>query len=76
VTKIDEELDRIVYASETGGGLGGGAEQDRELTKRVHVLMHRQNLAVKKQDTYIAAFNVVLAFANIALVVYQIFFLN
>ncbi len=73
---IDEELNEIVYASDRGVGFGGGIEQERELNKRVQVLMHRQNLEIKKKDTYIATFNVILAFFNIALLVYQIFFVK
>ena len=73
---IDEEIDEIVYASDRGAGFGGGIEQEREQDKRVQVLMHRQNLSVKKKDTYIAAFNVVLAFVNIGLLVYQVFFVK
>jgi len=71
---IDEEIDEIIYASDKGIGFGGGIEQERELSKRIQVLMHRQNLEVKRKDTYIAAFNVVLAFVNIALLTYQVFF--
>lgn len=73
---IDEEIDQIVYASDRGSGFGGGIEQERELNKRVQVLVHRQNLSVKKKDTYIAAFNVVLAFANIGPLACQIFFIK
>ncbi len=71
---IEKEIDDIVYASDKGIGFGGGIEQERELNKRIQVLMHRQNLEVKRKDTYIAAFNVVLAFVNIALLTYQVFF--
>jgi hypothetical protein len=73
---IDNELDEIIYASERGVGFGGGVDQEREMNKRIQVLMHRQNLEIKKKDTYIAVFNVVLAFINIALVVYQVFFVR
>ena len=73
---IDQEIDEIVYASDNGAGYGGGNEQERELNKRIQVLMHRQNLTIKQKDTYIAGFNLILAFANIALLVYQVFFIG
>jgi hypothetical protein len=72
----DKELNEIIYASNNGVGYGGGHDQEIEINRRVQVLMHRQNLEVKRKDTYIAAFNVFLAVVNISLVIYQLFFIK
>ena len=76
MSKVDSELDELIYTVERGGGYGGGEGQQEELDRRAQVLMHRQNLNVKKADTYLAIFNVVIATANISLLAYQVFYME
>ncbi len=74
--KLDEEIDSIIYASERGGGFGGGAGQEEELDRRVQALQRRQGLIIEKRNSWLTLINVLVAILNLALLAYQIFFIG
>lgn len=70
--KLDAELDEIVSLYESGGGFGA-PEAEREHERKFQLLMHRQNLRVKKFNTKLTAANITLTALNVGILIYQVF---
>ena len=70
---IDAELDKLATLYETGGGYGA-PEGELEHQRKFELLLHRQNLRVKRFNTWITVVNVTLTALNVGILVYQVFF--
>lgn len=70
---LDAELDKLASFYESGSGYGS-PEGEIEHQRKFQLLMHRQNLRVKRFNSKVTAFNVVLTAVNIGILIYQVFF--
>lgn len=70
---LDAELDKLTSFYESGSGYGS-PEGELEHQRKFQLLMHRQNLQVKKFNSRLTAANIILTLANISILIYQVFF--
>jgi hypothetical protein len=70
---LDAELNKLATLYESGGGYGS-PEGELEHQRKFQLLMHRQNLQVKKFASRVTVFNVALTALNIGVLIYQVFF--
>jgi hypothetical protein len=70
---IEQELEELISFVDNGGGFGGpDAEAQHE--RKIQLLMHKQLQAVNKRNSNIALANLGIAFLNIGVLIFQIFF--
>lgn len=70
---IEQELEELVSFHENGGGFGD-PDAKSEHERKIQLLMHKQLQEVNKRNSNMAIANVVIAFVNIGILVYQVFF--
>ncbi len=70
---IEKELEKFVSIYENGGGFGD-PEAKAEHERKFQLLMHKQLTAVNNRNSNITIINVLIAFVNIGVLIYQVFF--
>ncbi|MBT6046127.1 MAG: hypothetical protein HOG49_04820 [Candidatus Scalindua sp.] len=70
---IEKELEKFVSVYESGGGFGD-PEAKAEHERKFQLLMHKQLTVVNNRNSNITIINVLIAFVNIGILIYQVFF--
>jgi len=70
---LDAELDKLASFYESGAGYGS-PEGELEHQRKFQLLMHRQNIRVKRFNSWLTFANIVLTLANVSILIYQVFF--
>ena len=71
--RIEKELEELVSIHEDGGGFGD-PDAKAEHKRKIELLKHKQIQEVSKSNNRIALFNIVIAVINVAILVYQVFY--